>query len=62
MVGLNDSRREDPENFRLVFGAYNISDTEEDKEQFISIDMIIKVYQLKRHEFPPWDNGIAVEG
>ena len=48
MVGLNDSRRDVPENFRLVFGGFNISDVEEDgdvegSEQILDIDMIIKV-------------------
>ena len=47
MVGMNDSRREEPENFRLIFGGLNISDIEEDggvegSEQILSIDMIIK--------------------
>ena len=41
MIGLNDSRREDPENFRLLLGAYN--QTNLDSVQIIGIDLITKV-------------------
>ena len=40
MVGLNDSRREDPENFRLVLGTINIADMT--GSQIIGIDLIVK--------------------
>ena len=36
-----DPRREDPDNFLLVFGAYNISDVTD--EQILGIDLIVKV-------------------
>jgi hypothetical protein len=41
MVGLNDSRREDPENFRLLIGAHNLLDLT--NVQIIGIDLIVKV-------------------
>ena len=37
----SNPRREDPENFLVIFGAFNISDVTD--EQVIGIDMIIKV-------------------
>jgi hypothetical protein len=41
MVGLNDSRREEPENFRILLGAFNQSDLTGVQIRFI--DLIIKV-------------------
>jgi len=41
MVGLNDSRREDPENFRLILGATNLQDLT--SVQILGIDLIVKV-------------------
>ena len=61
MVGLNDSRRDDPENFRLVFGAFNISDIEEDSEvegaeQIARIDRIIKVGGCNQMFWTHWES------
>ena len=41
MVGVNDSRREDPENFRLLLGAHNQLDLT--GVDIRTIDLIVKV-------------------
>ena len=42
IIGIpEDPRREDPDNFLLVFGGYNISDVTD--EQVIGVDLIVKV-------------------
>jgi secreted trypsin-like serine protease len=58
MVGLNDSRREDPENFRLLIGANNIADLL--GIQIRSIDLIIKHERWAPNPYLGYPNDIAL--
>lgn len=65
MVGLNDSRREVPENFRLVFGGFNISHVGEDlevenNEQILALDRIIKHERWAPDPYKGYQNDIAL--
>jgi serine protease 33 len=61
MVGLNDSRREDPENFRLVLGAYNVSDVDDDDDVTkVYIDSIIKHERWAPDPYKGYQNDIAL--
>ena len=46
MIGLNDSRREDPDNFRVIFGLFNQSEQETDTTQHVDLDLIIRVSNM----------------
>jgi len=58
MVGLNDSRREDPENFRLVLGTINIADTT--GRQIIGINLIVKHERWIPNPYLGYPNDIAL--
>jgi len=58
MVGMNDSRREEPENFRLLLGAYKQSDLTE--VQIRSIDLIIKHERWEPNPYLGYPNDIAL--
>jgi len=58
MVGLNDSRREDPENFRLLLGANNLLDLT--GVQIVGIDLIIKHSQWVPNPYLGYPNDIAL--
>jgi hypothetical protein len=58
MIGLNDSRREDPENFRVVFGAVSIGDLR--GTQIIGIDLIVKHDRWVPNPYLGYPNDIAL--
>ena len=59
MVGLNDSRREDPSNFRLLLGASNLQDLT--GVQIVGIDLIVKVMNDIDFVISIADNRIRIE-
>jgi secreted trypsin-like serine protease len=58
MVGLNDSRREEPENFRLLLGAHSQSDLQ--NVQIRYIDRIIKHERWEPNPYLGYPNDIAL--
>jgi len=58
MIGLNDSRREDPENFRLVIGTISIADTRD--SQIIGINLIVKHERWAPNPYLGYPNDIAL--
>jgi len=58
MVGLDDPRREDPENFRLIIGANRIDNLQ--GSQIIGIDLIIKHERWTPNPYTGYPNDIAL--
>jgi secreted trypsin-like serine protease len=58
MVGLNDSRREEPENFRIVAGTSNLADMT--GTQILYLDMIIKHERWEPNALLGYPNDIAL--
>jgi len=58
MVGLNDSRREDPENFRLIVGAVSIASLT--GTQIRNIDLIVKHERWAPNPYLGYPNDIAL--
>jgi secreted trypsin-like serine protease len=58
MVGLNDSRREDPDNFRLLLGAHTLADLRGVQIRFI--DLIVKHDRWVPNPYIGYPNDIAL--
>jgi secreted trypsin-like serine protease len=58
MIGMNDSRREEPENFRVLVGATNLLDLS--AVQIIGIDLITKHERFEPNPYLGYPNDIAL--
>jgi hypothetical protein len=58
MVGLDDPRREDPENFRLILGANRIDNLA--GTQIVGIDLIVKHERWTPNPYTGYPNDIAL--